>query len=1131
MFDSRKVVFAAWALLVIKTAVVCLNWSPWLGGVSETLIGVLVVVAFIQAAQGTDGFGRKYWSLLSLAFVAWIAAHVPIVYQRDVIGTNVGANYWSVIILFFVFAVPFGAVLFLDPNRVPRKIHWQELLDFGQLGILVLAVFLAFAYIPFLQDPSRRVIIEKSLIWHLIRDGVLLFAFAGRALFGPTERSRYLFRRITIYLCFYVAAAALYFYGQQNWTGIAQRLTDVGSDLVRVIAITLAATSREPEAIEISVEDKEPASWTLWVQLVFFPMLVLFMLPRIAAESVFVAAMIVTVSVACLCWRLYVTQTSARRSAEAHRQSERHFRRLAQSISEGIGQTLFESLVVHGAEAASSTFALVGELKPDDSRAIRTIAVCKGNEVLPNFTYSLSGTPCESVIGTQLCHFPNKVAELFPEDKLLAQMNVAAYIGAPLLRSTGEPLGIFALLSETPFADPVLSKSVVQICASRAAMELERELDAASLRDSEHKLAVAFQLSPSPMLFGAWGKFSTVVDGEPFDAYLRMLSVSDSLVEFYGRTRDQIVGRSLRDLGVVIGANSVGSTLPAIIERERKFKDVELVVTNGRGELRYILGSGQLFEIAGEDYLLATFRDVTFERSARRQLEESEKKYRVLFENADDFIFTIDFDGKFLTVNRVGRKLCGISQEEVQSHSLQEILNDTSKLELQRHLDAVIRNEQSDVFEVKLAHPKAVSALEVSLQLITEEGASTFVQGIGRDITERKLLEKKILQSQRLEAVGTFAAGVAHDFNNLLTVIGGYSDLALAERGCTAAIKEELDEIKQATQRAVALTNQLLSFSRMQVSQPQVLNLNDSVKKMQNMLQRMVREDIRLVANLDGAGALVWADPIQIDQIIMNLAANARDAMPKGGELRYSTSNVRLKKDDLSLNLLKGEYSVLTVSDNGCGMDEVTVARIFEPFFTTKEVGKGTGLGLATVYGIIQQMHGHISVASGLGRGTTFTIYLPAARGRVDANAAKASDKSNHGTETILLVEDDSALRMLTQRILDSAGYKVYSSAGVEGAERLLAEVGAQVNLLVTDVVMPDGGGVELATRISKSYPHIKVLFMSGYTAGRIPDGYIEEGRAAFLAKPFQPSQLEKKVREVLDWKAGTLSAGASTKT
>jgi signal transduction histidine kinase len=380
--------------------------------------------------------------------------------------------------------------------------------------------------------------------------------------------------------------------------------------------------------------------------------------------------------------------------------------------------------------------------------------------------------------------------------------------------------------------------------------------------------------------------------------------------------------------------------------------------------------------------------------------------------------------------------------------------------------------------------------------------------------------EEQLRQSQKIEAVGQLAGGIAHDFNNMLTVINGYSQLLLSRLGSDAPHRAEIEEINTAGSRAEALTRQLLAFSRKQMLAPSVLTLNAVVTNLEQMLQRLIGEDIELRAVLQPQLGRVLADPGQIEQVIMNLALNARDAMPQGGILTIETMNVEMDESyaQRSQTVSAGPHVMMAVSDTGCGMDEATQARIFEPFFTTKEQGKGTGLGLATVYGIVKQSGGSVWVYSEPGHGTTFKIYLPRVEGTDEAVApTKARDERVEGSETILVVEDDEGVRKLTVKVLRATGYTVLEAANGNEAIALCERHQGTIHLLATDVVMPGMGGRVLAERLIAVVPGMKVLYLSGYTDDTIVRHGVLNASVEFLQKPFTPLALARKVREVLD--------------
>jgi two-component system cell cycle sensor histidine kinase/response regulator CckA len=395
---------------------------------------------------------------------------------------------------------------------------------------------------------------------------------------------------------------------------------------------------------------------------------------------------------------------------------------------------------------------------------------------------------------------------------------------------------------------------------------------------------------------------------------------------------------------------------------------------------------------------------------------------------------------------------------------------------------------------------------------------------VKRDVTKEVGLEQQLIQSQKMEAVGTLAGGIAHDFNNLLTAIVGYSQLAMGKLKGADPLRADIAEIEKAGQRAAALTSQLLAFSRRQVFQPKILDLNALVTDLQKMLRRLIGEDIDMVALLDLELGAVKADPSQLQQVIMNLVVNARDAMPYGGKLTIETANVELDREYTSrhIEVMPGSYVMISITDTGCGMDQKTRAHIFDPFFTTKELGRGTGLGLSTVYGIVKQSGGYIWVYSEPGRGSTFKVYLP----RVVEPVEEAGDSAKpaplpNGTETLLLVEDEQAVRELAARVLKERGYRVLQAGnGIEALRISAAKPANEIQLLVTDVVMPNMDGPDLASRLKQSQGDLRVLYVSGYTDKAIVHrGVLDEG-TPFLQKPFTPEALARKVREVLDERA-----------
>jgi PAS domain S-box-containing protein len=507
-------------------------------------------------------------------------------------------------------------------------------------------------------------------------------------------------------------------------------------------------------------------------------------------------------------------------------------------------------------------------------------------------------------------------------------------------------------------------------------------------------------------------------------------------------------------------------------------------------------------------------------RDSLQREASARERYQELFESANDMVFTCDLEGHFTSLNKAGRRMVGCDIPDVLRMSLAQILAPEHSA-LAREMLQGASEEGQRTYEVEILTRKdSRQRVDLGTTLIQRPGMPPEVQGIGRDITRHRRLEDQLRHAQKMEAAGRLAGGVAHDFNNLLTVISGFGQLVLGRLESTDPKYPHMAELLKAADRGATLTRQLLAFSRQQVLQPQVLDLNLTLANINRMLRHLIGEDVEL-SIVPGPGlGRVKADPGEIDQVILNLAVNARDAMPSGGRLILKTENVNLDEARAAGHypIRPGHYVLLTVSDTGCGMDAETQKHIFEPFFTTKEQGKGTGLGLATVHGIIHQSGGYIYVYSELGNGSCFKIYLP----RVDQveEAAKSRHAIEHharGTETILVVEDEAMVRDLTLEVLKECGYTVISAERPDDALRICAQNQAPIDLLLTDVVMPGMSGLELAERLKPERPKMKVLYVSGYTADAVARRGMSDPKTAFLQKPFAPGALVRKVREVLE--------------
>jgi two-component system, cell cycle sensor histidine kinase and response regulator CckA len=516
----------------------------------------------------------------------------------------------------------------------------------------------------------------------------------------------------------------------------------------------------------------------------------------------------------------------------------------------------------------------------------------------------------------------------------------------------------------------------------------------------------------------------------------------------------------------------------------------------------------------------------------RKQLVEREELFRLITENAADMIAVVDTKGHRLYNSPSYEKILGYTEQDLGSTIAFAQIHPEDQEKVTKAAAEARRTGVGLSVEYRMRHKNGSwRTLESKASTILKDGVVEKLVIVNRDVTERKHLEEQFRQSQKMEAVGRLSGGVAHDFNNLLGVIIGYGEIVQEGTPLTDPLRSCVDEMLKAGHRAGALTRQLLAFSRQQVMDPKVLDLNAVVKDMEKMLKRLIGEDVQLKTQLAPELVRIKADQGQIEQVIMNLSINARDAMPDGGELRLTTANFYMDEEFVRrypYPVMVGDYILFSVSDNGMGMDAATQARAFEPFFTTKEKGKGTGLGLSMVYGVVKQSGGYVEVSSEIGNGTTFKIYLPKVEEALDVLKQQVElPASLHGTETILLVEDEPSLRKLSRHLLELCGYTVLEAEN--GAEALkVSEKQDQqtIHLLLTDVVMPGISGRILADQLVARRPGLRVVYMSGYTGQTVgAHGVLAEG-SFFLPKPFTRGALASKVREALDGKS--VAAGAS---
>jgi PAS domain S-box-containing protein len=568
----------------------------------------------------------------------------------------------------------------------------------------------------------------------------------------------------------------------------------------------------------------------------------------------------------------------------------------------------------------------------------------------------------------------------------------------------------------------------------------------------------------------------------------------------------------------------VRSVVQRIVQEPSAPQVIQYRLRHSDGSWRIHEAIGSAFHEEGEGVsVIVNSRDITDRNEAEAELRESQARFDLAARATTDVIWDWDFSSGQITWSDMVSSVFDYDPGDVQPTFgwWEQQIHPDDRARVTESILAIMEGGQfwTQEYRFRRGDRSYATVIHRAYVIRTEGGQPARFVGAMADFTERKQLQEQLYQSQRLEAIGRLAGGVAHDFNNILMVIQGAASLALFDLPDDSPVRSDLSDIQRATERAKLLTKQLLAFGRRQVLTPKVVSLNESITELENMLRRLLGEDIALTVRLSPDLWPAEVDPIQFEQVVINLAANARDAMPQGGALHIETDNVRLTPEDterFAYRVKPGSYIRVTVGDTGGGMDQATISQAFEPFFTTKEDGNGTGLGLSTVYGIIKQSGGYIWVDSVVGRGATFRIYLPRATGEPkEAPTRRGVQSTPAGSGTVLLVEDEHDVRAVARRILERNGYSVLeASNGTEALETFEAS-GRGIDLLVTDVVMPGMSGRELASTIVAARPEVRVLYMSGHTDDRILHYGIGHAGLNFVQKPFSPEEFLHRIHEI----------------
>jgi two-component system, cell cycle sensor histidine kinase and response regulator CckA len=813
---------------------------------------------------------------------------------------------------------------------------------------------------------------------------------------------------------------------------------------------------------------------------------------------------------------------------------------LAQASSE---QQLLDQICEIMVRVGGYRMAGIAYAEHDELKTVRPVAHAGYDSgYLETIELRWSDTPeGRGPIGTairenRICMFPDTASNpLFaPWREAALHRGYAAVIALPL-RAAGLSFGALAIYSEQANS---FEKSEIELLSEMAnnlafgimALRTQEESQraAAALREAEAKYRQLVEQVPAISYVAETGAFG------PF------LYVSPQVKTILGYDPEDCLADSRFWWDHLNPEDQPRALLEDSWEEGRLFQ-IEYRMRRNDGEEVWVRDEASIVRdpMTGKRLTRGLLVDITEQKEAQTALRGSEERYRTFVAQSSEGIYRMEIDppipchlsideqlawglkyGYMAESNDAMARMYGFaSAQELIGKKLEEFLilhHPVTRQFMERFILAGYRITDEESIELDAQGQKRIFRNTMVGTIVDGHWVRTW--GITRDVTERKHLEEQLRNAQQLEAIGRLAGGVAHDFNNILSIIIGHAELLLAT-GVDERSRLGLEQMRRAGERAASLTQQLLAFSRKQVLQPRVLDLNETVADVQKMLSRVIGEDIELVAKLHPSLMMVKADPSQLEQVLINLAVNARDAMPQGGKLAMETSNMEMTEDEArDLDLAPGRYVMLKVSDTGNGMDALTLSHVFEPFFTTKPMGKGTGLGLSTVYGIVKQSGGGIQVESEMRRGTCFRIYLPAS----DGHSQKQGQRSDHtsvagGSETILVAEDEPDLRELTRIFLESYGYRVLEAGNAEQAIRTAEEFGAPIHLLLTDVIMPGMSGRQLAEKILCKSPNTKIVYMTGYTDDMVVQHKVLEPGVQLLQKPFTKAELALKVRSTLD--------------
>jgi PAS domain S-box-containing protein len=818
---------------------------------------------------------------------------------------------------------------------------------------------------------------------------------------------------------------------------------------------------------------------------------------------------------------------SSRVSGHSHRTvDQQSVLQIARKVAATVGADFFNAIAIHLAKALSADCVLIGEFVGGPMESMRTLgAALDGKPTVIEF--ELAGSAAAAVAEGKRCMCRSDAASHFPSDPFLPTVGAQSLIAEPLHDHNGHAHGLIMVLYRQPMMSFKIVKQVLEVFSERAASELNRKRREDRLRESEQRYR-AFIASNADAMWRIEFERAIPIDQpeeEQFSQFYKygyIAECNDALARLCGFERaEQVLGCRVGDIAPASDPNMRDATLMAI-RSGFAFTTVETNPMDGSGVRRNIIRSQWgIVEDGKLERIWGTSRDITRLKRSEQALSASKRRMVDLLESVQLVVIIVQPEGKVAFCNNYMYKKTGWKQSDLNGKDwLQVLVPADEHSKLRELLEAGSEKPESPVhFESTLLSPSGQRRQFEwdRTALLDQEGQIVAWANVGRDVTDHRALQAGFVQSQKLATIGRLAGGLAHDFNNLLTVIMGYSGVLLRDRPESDPAHLGLTQIRKAAGKGAELTQRLLAFGRRQVLRPEVLNLNVLIADAEHMIRHLVGDDIRVATKLDASSWKVRLDAGSFHQILMNLAANARDAMPQGGAMTIATASVPVNAATAPGSALApGDYVRVSISDTGTGLTEAARDHLFEPFFSTKE--KGTGLGLSTVYGIVQQSGGQIFVDSEPHAGTTFRMYFPRTEAVVAPDrGTSAPAVPQCGSETILVTEDREDVRQLVAHTLRSLGYTVLEANGPTMALELARDRTHVVHLLLTDLAMPDMNGFELAEHVGAYCQGIKILFMSGFADNPHITAKVSQSRRSYLQKPFTPDALASAVRKVLD--------------